>query len=249
MFTEEGYKTIFDERGASYHKAMAKYPDVRRNEFIQSLQIADVRPNHTVADFPSGGGYLSSYLDESNLCICIESSQVFADFCKAKALEVSMLSGDTTSLADNSVDRVVSIAGLHHEENKIPLLSEMCRILKPGGIACVADVEADSSVANFLDTIVNKFTSIGHQGSYFSGGNCTDFEQAGFNVIQNRLLNYDWVFESIKHMIDYCRLIFGLEADDQEIISGVEEFLGYTEKDDKILMPWQLMCWDAKREI
>lgn len=248
MFIEEGYKAIFDERGTSYHKAMAKYPNVRRNEFQQSLKIADVQPNHTVADFPSGGGYLSRYLDDSNSCICIESSQVFADFCKAKALEVSMLSDETTSLADNSVDRVVSIAGLHHEENKIPLLSEMCRILKPGGIACVADVAANSSVANFLDTIVNEFTSIGHQGSYFSLGNYSDFEQAGFNEIQSRLLNYDWVFESEQHMIDYCRLIFALEANDCEILKGIEEFLGYSEINGKILMPWQLMCWDAKRD-
>lgn len=52
------YSTIFDERGAQYHQAMAEQPNVRSEEFMNIIAIAELREGMSVFDIPAGGGYL-----------------------------------------------------------------------------------------------------------------------------------------------------------------------------------------------
>ncbi|NJK62121.1 MAG: hypothetical protein HC921_05015 [Synechococcaceae cyanobacterium SM2_3_1] len=56
------YRDTFNHRGASYHRAMQKYPAARDREFQLLFADLDLSQVHTVIDIPAGGGYLRRYL-------------------------------------------------------------------------------------------------------------------------------------------------------------------------------------------
>src|SRR5690606_4955366 len=119
------HKSTFDQRGSSYHLAMTSLPNVRAEEFRVLVARAELRPGHAIVDLPSGGGYLHRYLPEGVTCLHVETSQVFhaaAHHAGQKALLASSM-GDVP-LASGSVDRVLSLAGLHHETDRLPLYRE-----------------------------------------------------------------------------------------------------------------------------
>lgn len=239
------YAQIFDERGDNYHRAMQLNPFARKSEFLEPLNLCDIQPHQTVLDFPSGGGYLQRYLQQSNKYICAESSEVFASFCKQKGYDVTYVENDSIDLPSASVDRIVSIAGMHHVESKLALFKAFKRLLRPAGIACIADVKANSAVALFLDDVVDRYTSTGHSGIYFSNDTKRELLDAGFSNVEQHLLNYFWRFESTEQMIQYCRLLFSLNASDHEILNGIQQYLEVKISDSEVLLSWQLICFRA----
>lgn len=141
------HKSTFDQRGSSYHLAMTSLPNVRAEEFRVLVARAELRPGHAIVDLPSGGGYLHRYLPEGVTCLHVETSQVFhaaAHHAGQKALLASSM-GDVP-LASGSVDRVLSLAGLHHETDRLPLYREAARLLRPGGLLLIAEVAQGSSI-------------------------------------------------------------------------------------------------------
>ena len=77
------YRDIFELRGRLYHQAMREHPDARINEFQSVINEADIAPGMTVVDVPSGGAYLSSYLEEVEL-FGLETSETFAQLGNEK---------------------------------------------------------------------------------------------------------------------------------------------------------------------
>lgn len=244
------YRDIFNIRGQMYHDAMAQYPQARAMEFQLPLAELDLQPGDTLIDLPSGGGYLADYISHDINLHCLESSQAFAQLCQAKGHHVSLFSNDQLPLPNQSVDKIVSIAGLHHIEDKVPLFTEMQRILKSQGQICIADVEHNSPVALFLDDIVHRYTETGHRGSYLGEHIVLELEQAGFQQIQHKQIHYTWNFPSVEAMVSYCRLLFGMEkASLEQVHLGIKQYLGYQEdKDGAVGLDWQLCCLMAYKE-
>ncbi len=243
------YHEIFDERGAQYHQAMEKYPDARNLEFILPLNLCGVQSGHVLVDIPSGGGYLQRYLPEDVKLYCLESSRVFADFCQQRrGCHGLLFSDNRIPLMDQMADRLISIAGLHHVEDKPILFSEMCRILKTGGLACLVDVQENSRVARFLDDVVDRYSVTGHQGLWFDSTTSDQLQTAGFRSIKCERLSYHWEFDSIASMIKYVKLLFGLVyANDEEVLAGIEKYLQYSVGPNTVQLNWQLLCYLASR--
>jgi ubiquinone/menaquinone biosynthesis C-methylase UbiE len=157
------YQEIFDERGRLYHQAMESCPGYRAEEFRAVLQEAGISPGMTVVDVPSGGAYLADYLPGVTL-LGLESSLAFAELAQERTETVLLYENDTFPLASECADRVLSIAGLHHVEEKRRVFAEMRRVLSPDGRVVVADAAADSPVRRFLDEFVGAYTDTGHSG-------------------------------------------------------------------------------------
>ena len=244
------YQDIFNIRGLSYHKAMQNYPLARQDEFKNIIELSDFKDDNLILDIPSGGCYLSNFITHENSLISVETSTAFAQKIKLSN-NIKLLickSLNHINLPSNSADRILSLAALHHVEDKLSFYHEMSRLLKEEGIICIADVLRDSAVADFLNIFVDKYNSMGHQGDFICPKIREELTRLNFNVVFDDVISYPWYFDSVNDMVDFCQLLFGLDKGNDELIkTGIDKYLGYSIKRNKVLMNWQLYFVKAKK--
>ena len=246
----DDYRDIFNKRGSAYHQGMVTYPLARAEEFRQIVALADIEDGHTILDIPSGGCYLNSHINKQVKIVSVESAKQFIRKQQSSENYVVLLCKDVTStpLHTNSIDRVISLAGLHHIMDKHSFFNEAFRLLKPGGLLCIADVWHDTDAARFLNIFVDQNSSMGHKGQFIDETINHNLESVGFEVLQNRLINYYWKFDTALAMADFCQQLFGIDqASRANIITGIEFYLGYISFDDRCLMNWQLQFMKCKK--
>lgn len=240
------YRDIFELRGRLYHQAMRTFPDARANEFLSVIREANLQPNLKVVDVPSGGGYLSRYLNDVDL-IGLEASQTFAALATERSQSVLLYENNHFPVVDAYADRVLSIAGLHHVKDKCKVFSEMRRILKPTGRIVVADVAEDSCVRCFLDDFVGEYCETGHSGWYFGDTTRSELREAGLSIVGDKRLDYLWCAPDIDQLADFCRLLFGMvRADASTVADGIRDYLGICEFGDQVGLNWQLHCFTCE---
>jgi SAM-dependent methyltransferase len=241
--TADDYGDIFNLRGLYYQRAMEHFPDVRVHEFLNVIREARVANGMTVVDIPSGGGYLSRHLDDA-IVFGLESSSAFAQLAAARGERVALYDGNRFPLADSCADRVLSIAGLHHVEDKRQVFSEMRRIAAEDGLVVVADVAEDSYVRRFLDDFVGRYCLTGHSGWYFGDATRVELEDAGLRIVRSALLDYPWCAASVRQLAEFCRLLFGMvDADNGTVARGIRDYLGAEESNGVSRLNWQLHCF------
>ncbi len=237
------YKDIFDKRGAAYHKAMLDYPLAREAEFRHILGLADIQEGDVVCDVPSGGGYLGGFIERQVEIISIDASTEFIRHCQQihnmKKIQCDL---SAITLPSSSVDKIISLAGLHHTKDLKPFYKEACRILNTNGLFCIADVVAGSGVADFLNGFVHEYSSMGHQGYFLSKKTRIDLEDSGFQVTYESPVQYFWKFTGMEDMIRCCKLMFGIDqANNEQILEGISKYLGYQKIDASYCMNWSLL--------
>jgi SAM-dependent methyltransferase len=237
------YQKIFDRRGKLYHQAMESCPGYRAEEFRAVLQEAGIAPGMTVVDVPSGGAYLADYLPDVTL-LGLESSLAFAELARERTKTVLLYEDDTFPLAGGSVDRVLSIAGLHHIPEKRRIFAEMHRVLGPGGRVVLADVAADSPVRRFLDEFVGAYTDTGHSGCYFGDTTRRELQAAGFGIVKDSLLQYRWHGPDREQLAGFCQTLFGMvRADLDTVKQGIADYLGFHDHAGMCGLNWELQCF------
>lgn len=241
--TSSEYARIFDARGRAYHEAMRRWPHARDREFQQAVALADLRAGQRVADFPSGGGYLRPYLEVPVRLVLLETSRAFLDCVEAgDGVERRFVEDGRLPLADASLDRVISVAGLHHVADKPAVFQELRRCLKPCGRLVVADVAAGSSVGRFLNEFVDAFSDEGHDGRFLDDATADELRCAGFDVRLARRIAYPWRFAGREEMVEFCRLLFGLvKASPLQIGEALEAYLGCGRRNDAWELNWELL--------
>lgn len=242
MFGTSHYKDIFNQRAALYHEAMHFLPHARDQEFITLLSLADLQPNQAIIDMPSGGGYLAQYMPVDIKLFHLEISEQFANLAHDITSHPMLLVEENhLPFEDNSIDRFLSLAGLHHIEDKTPIFKEIQRVLKPGGKAVIADAYQGSPVASFLDQCVNEYNPMGHQGIYLSDETINEMCASGLTVTSSDPYQYIWQFPSLEHMVEYCRKIFGMsKGRAQDIEQSIAKYLGFNQESNHIQMNWAL---------
>jgi cyclopropane fatty-acyl-phospholipid synthase-like methyltransferase len=245
----DDYKQIFEQRAWSYHKAMVEFPHARDNEFLEMARLADVGPGDTVVDIPSGGGYLHRFLDSSARIIAQESCPDFVrhihGYSNAEIMSCDM---EALPLEDATVDRVISLAAVHHVLDKRSFFSEMHRVLKPGGKFCLGDVWVDTPVATFLNGFLDKHNSMGHKGMFLGPETAADLEAVGFTVEVAESRPYGWQFRSREDIGYFCKLLFGIDlADEQIVTDAIEDILGIEKRGEWWEMNWELYFIRAGR--
>lgn len=239
----ENYTQIFQRRGADYHQAMHRFPMARAQEFEQVLNLADLRDNFIVGDIPSGGCYIHRFLHHSIQLQSVETSPGFAGSADAGDRQTSILCQDISQipLPTASLDRLISLAGLHHLQNRATVYREFYRLLKPGGILCLGDGFVNSMVAKFLNIFVDRHSEMGHQGEFLDQSDLRSLTQVGFEIIVSEPVRYTWQFDTASDMVQFCQLLFGIDqASPEQILGGIEQYLGYQTTPDTCVMNWEL---------
>lgn len=141
------------------------------------------------------------------------------------------------------MDGVASLAGLHHFQDRRPVYREWARLLKPGGRIAIADVEADTATAAFLNTFVHQHVPGGHEGIFFESGEFTDeLSEAGFYNVEETLCEVPWYFQDIDTMVRFCSYLFGIvDTKPATVLAGLEDYLGYAiTENGRVCLSWQL---------
>lgn len=235
------YKEIFSERGSDYDQAMQLFPEARRNEFLSIIEESDLQPGQTVCDIPAGGCYLKNYLDAPVELISVESCLPFLSHTDERQGDrVVVCEPSNTAIQSGSIDQVFSLAGLHHIKDKRDLFVEFARILKPTASFCVADVDENSPVSVFLDSVVDKFCKLGHHGYYFNSQTCEELETAGLQIKNSVLKKYHWQFANEQDLVKFCSLLFSLKVPPDALLKEIDQVLGLEYTKQSVLMNWEL---------
>ncbi len=247
--TSDPYQAIFQNRGGIYHQAMLACPFARRAEFENLTSLADLRDGQRVCDVPSGGGYIQNFVSTNIDLICVDSSFQFIQNKSALNLKKILGCLERLPLKGSSFDRILSLAGLHHFEDKNKVFQEIHRILKLGGKFCIADVSEYSPTAKFLNIFVHKHNSVGHKGFFFNDLIKEQLHSLGFHLFEAKLKKFYWEFSSLELMADFCRNLFGIDQiDNKEILKGIDHYLGIFRKNNSYCMNWELMYLAGTKE-
>jgi len=243
---QKNYEAIFNLRGSAYDLAMKYFPFARIEEFMQVISAAAIHSGMVVADVPAGGGYLKNFLPNDVVCYEHEACDAFhGGAANANAI---------TSLVpfpweNASIDVLISLAGLHHQQDKTAFFKEAFRVTKPKGKMIVSDVMEKSDVALFLDDFIGNHNSTGHEGIYLNANTEKEIQAAGW-VVENVSKNdFAWKFDSTKSMILFCKKLFDLpNTSDEVVLEAIHQYLGMMDcPDGSIGMHWQLLTITASK--
>ncbi len=240
------YQQIFELRGAAYDQAMLTCPDSRAEEFVQAVRRADLTPGMRVGDVPSGGGYLQRWLPEGVTWLGHDPCGEFLAHRTESTVEGTALL--PLPWADGELDCVISLAGVHHLEDKQPLWREIHRCLRPGGRVVVSDVAEGSAVARFLDDYVGAHNSTGHDGHFLTEALIHELERAGFIDITASLEPVLWRFADEPTMAKFCQRLFDLGRTPwQHTLAEIHRRLGVVRVPEGVGMRWELLTFSARR--
>lgn len=220
----QNYESIFTERGRRYDHAMQRFPHARDEEFLQLVSRAALRGAELVADVPAGGGYLQRFLPATCTWLGHEPCASFTSHGEASALSEELL---PLPWEDQTIDAVLSLAGVHHIDDKTPLFREAYRITRKGGHFVLSDVEVDSAVAEFLDGYVGRFNSTGHSGIYLGKHTRDELLKAEWVVHSSEIVEFHWRFENVEDLEAFCNELFDIQnVEVGQTAEAVSEILG-----------------------
>ena len=225
------------------------YPQARAEEFNHAVRMANMKDDDVVCDIPSGGGYLRHFVNRTVSLIHAETSDVFAELCRSNgAANVFLGTLKDISLETGSVDKIISLAALHHVDEKERFFSEANRVLRKGGTAPIADVQAQSAPSGFLDGFVHEHNTMGHQGQYIHGKTPEEIAQSGFMIVESSLIQFHWAFDSLQAMGRFCHLLFGIDkANPTQVLEAIRKHVGYVVENNICRMSWELLFINAKK--
>lgn len=235
------YKHIFTQRADAYHHAVKACPRARDQEFQTVLDLVRFAKDDVVLDYPANGGYLSWYVPDHIRLTHVETCELFSALSYSGSPFQQQLCHDEALIQDdNSVDWILSIAGLHRVMNKQQLFKEFARSLKPGGQLVLGDASQSSPVAQFLDEWVSNHSTTGYAGSYFNEQTLAELNQAGLALLRLQEKHYHWIFPTKLDAARYCKQVFGVDmATDQEVLTALEHYLGFDPMARGVGLKWQ----------
>jgi SAM-dependent methyltransferase len=232
------YEAAFGHRGGSYAAAMGRCPDARRSEFEALFRNVSLPALRRVADIPSGGGYLDSCLPSGVKLDAYDPACAFRDGRAVYPVDLAR-----PRLMRGDYDLIVSLAGIHHLEDKAGFFAALADHVGSGGQIVLADVASTSRVAGFLDEFVGRHNETGHRGLYLSGDDPFDFG-AGHPRIARvvvETLPTTWLFRDAGEMDAFCCLLFGAAGASAAMMDqAIRSHIGVDERDGGCRMLWEI---------
>ncbi|NEP05093.1 MAG: hypothetical protein F6K34_09780 [Okeania sp. SIO4D6] len=87
---------------------------------------------------------------------------------------------------------------------------------------------------------------MGHQGAFWDKNTANQLETVGFQVLVHQAISFDWQFDSLEDMVNFCKLLFGIDkTDNSKILEGIEQYLGYRIEENHYYLCWELEFFQA----
>ena len=240
------YLDTFEARGHLYNKAMSASSMARQAELNALVDAIPIHPGQTIIDAPAGGGYVADEVHDRLKgdieIICVEPSPKFSAAIK-NDYTVHNCPLDAIPLPPESIDVVLSLAGLHHVPDRKSIYREWARLLKPGGYISVGDVGVDTPTGEFLNTFVDRHTAEGHEGIFMEPDEFTQkLSEVGLTVKSEALIDVPWIFPNRKTLGEFCHSLFGLQGVSKEtVVDAFVDSVGVTTLEGtKVALQWQL---------
>ena len=130
----------------------AKWDEMRTAFFSEAvrdkaLSVAGVRSGELAADLGAGTGFITEALLNKGLkVIAVDQSQEMLRRLKSKfhqddSVDCRQGSAESLPLADAEVDYVFANMYLHHVESAPKAIKEISRVLRPGGVMVITDLD------------------------------------------------------------------------------------------------------------
>jgi hypothetical protein len=231
----EEYDAIFEKRGLSYHDAMRRHPDARNTEFDALFARRTVKHGETVLDIPAGGGYLARRLPANTSVTELELTSGFTP-----DLMVVPTHGDW---GVGKFDHTVCLAALHHISDQERFVAQLVAHTGPGGTVHIADVDAETSITEFLDGFVGRYNITGHKGKYLTERSFLSIPDA--RLIANEIRSCPWRFSNEAAALDFAASLFGLvDYPRAAFREAVVDRVGLNRDGAEITLDWRLRYID-----
>jgi ubiquinone/menaquinone biosynthesis C-methylase UbiE len=151
----------------NYFNEVAPQWDRLRDSFFsgavrdKALSIANVREGGVAADIGCGTGFITEGLVQRGLAVIAVDgseamlSQMMQKFAGLDQIEYRLGEAGSLPIQDETVDYAFANMYLHHVENPPEAIKEMAKILKPGGMLLITDL--DTHCFEFLRREHNDF--------------------------------------------------------------------------------------------
>lgn len=154
---EKKSKSFFDGVAESWEKLQEEtlHPKLYRSWILQELPICE-----NILDLGCGpGGLIPFLLNKAKHVTGVDNSSRMVEnasihFAKNPSVSLIQTPMEHLPLQANSCDAVVASMVMHHISHPPTVLEEIARVLKPGGVLCVVDLEkhnAEYMRDNFAD--------------------------------------------------------------------------------------------------
>lgn len=232
------YLDIFNVRGKAYDLAMREFPNARDEEFERLFDAVNRSGLRCVADVPAGGGYLQKFLPESQ----IDSLEPCEEFQTGTAHGMNVNLEDIQFPHDN-YNLIISLAAIHHIDNKPGLFRTAFQALAPGGYLCIGDVQRGSNLCRFLDEFAGAHNGTGHHGLYLTQDAVTEHaKRTGFAIIDLKEKPCPWHFPDRASMARFCTLLFGLQnVTEAMMLEALDQYVGFRRHAAGISLNWRLL--------
>ena len=142
---DEKVKEYFDDHGDQWDDLSSKYFTEKVRD--AAIRKAFLRPEFVVADIGSGTGFLSAGLAPLvRRVYAVDRSSAMLEIAQKKLAGISNIEyllddGVEVNLPDESLDAVFANMVLHHCQDPLAAITEMSRLLRPGGRLIITDLD------------------------------------------------------------------------------------------------------------
>ncbi len=257
------------KRWENYRLANSRFPSVRSLELAKQLELTNAKKGETIVEVGTGNGYLTFALaykvGKNGRIITYDYQKSNIDFVNENNKErlpittINQTLDYDFELADGSVDKVSTIATLHHYDDRSKgtgiggrekAIKEFYRILKKGGKLIIGDVAHDTTSQRYFDSIdVPKYCSpLGHPHDFLIKEQVILFcKKAGFKNIHFVIENVPWQFENDKEAQEFLRTIHNSKCTPKESLEHAKKTRKYWTENGKFYLEWQLFYLTAEK--
>jgi len=257
-----------DKRWDSYRIANASFPHARIAELAKQLEYTCPQEGETIVEIGTGNGILTIELAKR---VGSVGRIITYDYQKVNIENIKKTKGNlpiaafhqdsdySLNLPDESVDKVSTIASLHHYDNykenkgfkgRKKIINEFYKILKKGGLLVIGDVADKTPPQKYfyaIDNPVHCYPS-GHPHDFPDEERIVKIcKQVGFKNIKFKIVNVPWQFENEKKAALFINKLHNAKCSPEESLNLAKKYLAHWHKNGVFYLEWQLFYLAAEK--